>query len=215
MKNLLKWATYLLVATLIFHVSCEDDPPVVDNTPSPVGEWVLTTTSATLVDGNATTPDEADNLVVKNFSADGMTFVDLDLPPGEVPVTSTLVGGALAGNVCDIPTSFGTFYMELTTDNKLIFYCPAEEGVNDANTWSILTNSDGSYTVSLNVVTDAGTLSVLVNDFEVAADGSTMSGQASNYPMVKDLAFALGAPLDGGGINLQLIKVDLDFVKKP
>ena len=50
MKNLLKWATYLLVATLIFHVSCEDDPPVVDNTPSPVGEWVLM--SAKLVDGN-------------------------------------------------------------------------------------------------------------------------------------------------------------------
>jgi hypothetical protein len=208
MKNLLKWSTYLMVAALMFNIACSDDEPAPDNTPSPVGEWILT--SATLVDGDITVTGE-NNLVVKNYTQDGMTFVDLDLPPGDVQTTSVLVGGALAGNVCENPANYGGFYMELTTDNKLIFYCPAEQTTNNQNTWTINAEADGSYTVSLNVVTSAGTVSVLVTDFQIAEDGSTMSGRAGNYPMVRDLSKDLGAPLDGGGINLQTIVVDLAF----
>ncbi len=199
MKNLYKLSSLLLVALLVFQLSCsEDETPAPDNTSSPVGEWTLAT--ATLVDGNAQTTDVAEDLTVANYPVN-------PIPVGDVQNTSVLVGGALAKRVCEETANFGGFYIELATNGKLIFYCPAEEVVDDSGSWTI-SEQDGSYTVSLNVTTDAGPFSIFVTDFEVAADGSTMTGRATNYPMVQDLAGDLA--LD----NLQVIVVDLAFTAK-
>ena len=203
MKKAFKLSSLLLVGLVLFQLSCgDDDVPPVDNTPDPTGNWSLT--SATLVDGNASTGD-ADPLVVANLDQIGMP--DAPIPVGDVAQTSVLVGGALAGTACDIPTNAGTFFLELRADNRLLFHCPAEDYIEDdvLNVWVVAEDLDnpGTYGLTLKVVVAGVALPITIVDFAISADGSTLTGRALGYPMVTDITLPIGAD------NIQFISTDM------
>jgi hypothetical protein len=215
MKKAFKLSSLLLVSVVLFQLACsDDDVPPVDNTPDPTGNWSLTL--ATLVDGNASTPEEADPLVIANLAAIGMP--DEPIPVGDYERTSALVGGALAGTACDIPTNALTFFIELRADNRLLFHCPAEDNIVDdvLNVWVVAEDIDnpGSYSVTLKVVVAGTALPITIVNFEISADGKTFTGRALGYPMVKDLAFDIGEDMNPGGdanLNIQFISTDMVF----
>ena len=199
MKNAFKLSSLLFVGLILFQVSCSDDAePTPDPLPDPTGSWVLQ--KATLV-----TPDP---LLVKNYTTDGQNFVDLSVPAGDFQTTTLLVGGALAGAACENPANYGGFYLELVSDGTLDFHCPAEDFVEEQGSWVVLETA-GSYSITLNVVAAGTTLPITFKNFVLAADGSNFTGQASGYPMVKDLSMDLSAD------NLQFLTVDMVFVAKP
>jgi hypothetical protein len=201
MKNALKLSSLLLVGMVLFQISCnKDEPAPVDNTPDPVGKWALQ--SATLVTPNP--------LVVNNFPTPGSP--GMEIPAGDTQTTTALVGGALAGTVCEQQASFPSFYLELTSDGKLTFYCPDEGTVStDNNTWVVLENptTAGEYSLTLSVVVGGVTLPITIKNLVVASDGSQLTGTAEGYPMVQDIALPIGPD------NIQFISTDMVFVDVP
>ena len=183
-----------MAAALVINVACSDDEPAPDNSPKVEGEWVLT--SATLVDGNKQTA-EPDALTITNYPASPIAVND-------IPNTSTIVGGVLAGAACDDPVNNSAgFYLELAADGGLNFYCPVEDAVQSEGSWALQAESDGSYTLSLSIDIEGQGLTVDVDNIVVAADGSTMSGQADGFPVPVDILQPIGLT------NLQFIIVDL------
>ena len=210
----MKLSSLLFVGLVLFQISCSDDPAVPPPPiPDPSGEWVFQ--SATLVDGNALTPESADPLVIQNFT-DGSTapFV-LTVPVGNTETTTVLVAGALAATVCEDPTgaSYSSFFLEFVADGNLLFNCPADDppvADVDMGGWTIAVDDDGNYTIfNLTAVLPAGTLSIIIQDFALSADGNTFTGTALNYPMKVD--FLQDFTLD----NAQFLVADLVLVKKP
>ncbi len=76
MKNLLKLSTLLFAGLILILVSCDNDSDTPDPIPDPSGSWRIV--SATLIDGNADTP-EADPLVIANLQL-------ADIPDGPIPI---------------------------------------------------------------------------------------------------------------------------------
>lgn len=212
MKNLFKLSSLLFVGLVLFQISCSDDAAPPEPVPDPSGLWVFQ--SATLVDGNASTPD-IDPLVIQNFTTNGMDFFELTVDPGDVATTTQLVAGALAATVCLDPTgaSYASFFIEFVADGNLLFSCPADDppvADVDMGGWTVEKDADGKYTLfNLTAVLPAGTLTIIIDDFALSADGNTFTGRALNYPMKVD--FTQLFTLD----NAQFLVADLVLVKKP
>ena len=196
MKNLFKWTTLLVALTVIFQISCGEDEDPTPSLPDPTGKWVLS--SATLV--------SPDPLVIKNFTTDGENFQDLSIDAGasSTQMTTLLVSGALAGRACADPDNYSTFYLELTSDGKLIFTCPNESVAEEGGSYVVL-ESDGEYSITLNVSAAGTTLPITVSDFVLAEDKSTFTGTASGYPMVVDFTQELSQE------NLQFLSTTMVF----
>ena len=208
MKNAFKLSSLLLISVVLFQLSCSDDPaPPVDNTPNPTGKWQLAT--ATLVDGNVGTA-VPEPLVILNAVLAGLPE---SIPVGDVVSTTTVVGGALAGPVCeDVPAGIATFYIDLVADNTITFNCPAEGVIStDPNTWVVVEdpNNAGSYSITLTVVVGGTALPITIVDFEISADGNTFTGRAIGYPMVANILEPIGPT------NIQFISTDMVFTALP
>ena len=210
----MKLSSLLFVGLALFQISCSDDPTVTPPPiPDPSGQWVFQ--SATLVDGNAQTPDSADPLVIQNFTTNGVDFFVLTVPVGDTETTTVLVAGALAATVCEDPTgaSYASFFLEFVDDGNLLFNCPADDppvADVDMGGWTIAVDADGNYTIfNLTAVLPAGTLAIIIENFAISADGNTFTGRALNYPMKVDFTqeFTL--------LNAQFLVADLVLVKKP
>lgn len=209
MKNLLKWAAFLLVATLLFQSCDEEDPVEPDPLPDPTGQWVLT--AATLVDGNVSTPETADPLVVQNAAGPGMA---LEVPVGDSQLTLGLITNFLLGAACETPTASSSYYLELTAETidgnevrTLYFGCVdgSSDVKEESGSWTVVENADGSYTITL-VVSVAGTdLPIAFNNFVLNASSTQFSGTAVGYPMVADAAS------DIGPTNIQFLVADMTF----
>jgi len=203
MKNALKLSSLMLIGLVIFQTSCKKAEEILDTlTPPDVsGNWQLT--SATLV--------SPDPLIVANLPALGIPDAPIPAGPATVQIVTGLVGGALAGVACDTPANYPGFFLELTSGNDLIFHCPAENVANESGTWSIIPDIEGNFTIfSLSVSLEgiAIPVQITVNDFLLSSDGNSFTGQASGYPMVRDLALPISAPG-----NAQFITTDMVFDK--
>jgi len=208
MKNIFKLSSLLLVGLLLFQISCSDDPDVEPKPiPDVTGKWRLTL--ATLVDGNALTP-EADPLVIEKFTLDGQTFFTLEVPVGDFEITTGLVGGALAATTCQNPANYETFFIELLADgNALWFDCSVGEPgfVGQAGTWTVDTDTNGDYTIlNLSVNLEGITVPVQIAIENLVVTPTQISGTAARYPMKVD--FTLPIADDG---NLQLLTTDIIF----
>jgi len=130
------------------------------------------------------------------------------------------VAAALAATTCDSDNNYDTFYLELKAastpgSGTLIFHCPVENDFSEERgTWLVLKDNDGNYTVlslivlvELAGVPDPVPFTINVNDFVLAADNNTFTGQADKYPMKEDLDEDLGLT------NSQFITTDLVFDK--
>jgi hypothetical protein len=207
MKNAFKLSSLLFVGVLLFQFSCEDDPaapaPVI---PDPTGQWALTL--ATLIDGNAVTPETADSLIIENFTQDGQNFFRLALPVGDFQTTSLLVGGALAATTCQNPANYATFFIELVADGQaLIFNCSGEQLSGQAGTWTLLQDDDGEYTVlNLSVLLEGISVPVAIRLENLVVTDTQISGRALGYPMKKDFLLPIAEPG-----NLQIMTTDIVF----
>ena len=206
MKNAFKLASLLFVGVLLFQISCEDDPvtppPVI---PDPTGQWALTL--ATLVDGDADTPD-ADPLVIQNFTDGSTAPFLLTLPVGDFATTSLLVGGALAATTCQDPANYATFFIELVADGQaLVFNCSGESLSGTAGTWSMLQDDADEYTIlNLSVNIDGIAVPIPISIENLVVTAAQISGRALRYPMKKDFLQELSAPG-----NLQVMTTDIVF----
>jgi len=210
MKNAFKLSSIMLIGLALFQISCSKDEILALLPPDPSGSWTLK--SAILVDGNSAT-EAADPLVVANLPLAGIP--DADIPVGDEARTTGLVGGALAGVACLNPANYGGFFLELTSTNKLVFNCPAEDGGTglESGTWTIIPDSNGDFTIlTLSVSLDGipVPIAITVSNFTISADGNSFTGQAKGYPMVKDVAL----PISATG-NAQFITTDMEFIKVP
>lgn len=211
MKNLFKLSSLLFVGLVLFQISCSDDDPIVEPVPDPSGLWKFQ--SATLVDGNFLTPETADPLVIQNFTTGGPP-AELTVPVGNTDLTTQLVAGALAATVCEDPTgaSYASFFIEFVSDGNMLFSCPADDPpVSDVDMggWTVEKDADGKYTIfNLTAVLPAGTLTIIIQDFALSADGNTFTGRALNYPMKVNFLeeFTLA--------NAQFLTADLVLVKQ-
>ena len=208
MKNAFKLASLLFVGVLLFQISCEDDPvapaPVI---PDIAGQWVFKV--ATLVDGNAATPDVFEDLVIANLPAAGIP--DAPIPVGDFQITSLLVGGALAAITCVEPANYASFFLELVADGNVLMFNCAGEGISESRgTWTLLQDDDGEYTIlNLSVNLDGISVPVAITLQDLVLTATELSGTAAAYPMKNDLAFELSEPG-----NLQIITTDIVFSAK-
>ena len=208
MKNIFKLSSLLFVGLLLFQISCSDDPAVEPKPiPDVTGKWALT--KATLVDGNALTP-EADPLVIQNFTLDGENFFPLTVEVGDFEITTGLVGGALAATTCQNPANYATFFIELlAAGNALIFDCSVGEPgfAGQAGTWTVDTDTNGDYTIlNLSVNLEGIVVPVQISIENLVVTSTQIGGTAVRYPMKKD--FTLPISDDG---NLQLLTTDIIF----
>jgi hypothetical protein len=196
MKNLFKLSSLLFVGLVLFQISCKDDPaPVVDPL---VGKWAIS--SATF---NSTSVAPTDTLMIAEFPLPtGGTFT-LKFAAGESILD--IIVGAMADNVCDNPASYPTFFLELTTDGKLLLSCPDEQNSGvDTGTWF-----QNGNVITLTVVTAAGNLPITFNNFAMLTDGSKFTGQSANFPMTQTFG------VDLGPTNLQTLNIDMEFTRLP
>jgi hypothetical protein len=180
------------------------------NTPDVAGKWQLS--SATLVDGNGQTTD-ADNLVIQNFTTNGVDFFELTVPVGDVQTTTALVGGFFADQACADPASYASFFIELTNLNRLMFNCPDEAIAIDRGTWVFSQDNNGDFTIMVwSIILDglAIPVPIIFENIILSADGMTFSGRVAGFPMVKDFSLPITEPG-----NLQTITTDMIFTKIP
>ena len=107
------------------------------------------------------------------------------------------------------------YWLEFVADGNLLFNGPADDppvANVDMGGWSVEKDEDGKYTLfNLTAVLPAGSLTIIIEDFALSADGNSFTGRALNYPMKIDFLedFTL-VPL-----NAQFLVADLVLVKKP
>lgn len=154
--------------------------------------------------------------------ADGSTAeVSMSIAPipDEIPPTAPiteLIAGVLNG-VSECVASDGVtpdasqVQIEFRADESLWFTCDGE-GAESSGTWS---RADAT-TVTLNIApTDNIPTGLSLTLSNIVIAGSNLSGRIDGFPMVKNLAFALGAPLpDEGGPNIQILSITMVLTKQ-
>ena len=182
MKNFTKMSAAALLLLLVVFVACNKDEVTPDAViPDPTG--VYTMVSAELV-----VPDP---LVLLNVPTSAGIVPELSIPAGPATIDqiTPIVAGALAAVPCANPLNYGTFQLELTSANKLIFHCVAEDVHLETGVWSVLPDNDGNYTIlTLNLTLPDVPFPVVlsIEDLNLSANGLT--GTAVNYPMKKDFS---------------------------
>lgn len=178
---------------------------IIANIPDAAGKWIMT--SSLLIDGDVSSTG-IDPLSIMNFPDGTGGTLTLQVSAGQSVLP--LVWDFLAELACADVANYSTFNIELTSDNKLLFNCPAESIVNDRGTWVFVQDNSGDYTIMIWTVTLEGEpipIPITFTNYSLSPDELTFSGQIVTLPMVIDFSFPLSAA------NAQFIAIDVVFTK--
>jgi hypothetical protein len=118
-------------------------------------------------------------------------------------VTEGLLGAA----PCDDSTNAA---VELKNDGKSFFTCLNEDNEAQMGTWLI--NVERTI-LTLNI-SNPQPFSLTISDLDITP--ASFSGTVENFPLPKDANYELGEDLpEGGGPNIQVKSVDLEFTRVP
>ena len=158
--------------------------------------------------GSTTQKDE----VAGTYAFKSATFVNgveikLNGQPTSFPANSdatAYVNAALLGEApCNDAENAA---LELRENGELYLVCKGENNEALAGTWEV--NEAGTQ-IRLKITNPPFTL--LIENFKL--ENNILSGRISNFPLVKDDQYKLGAPLPSGGINAQTTAVDIQLTK--
>ena len=205
MKIFTKLTTALMLLLVIGFSACTDD----EATPGPQApdaSGIYTLNSAELVD-----PDPLVLLNVPVPDGQGGIIIapEVEFPAGPATIESitAIVGGALAAVPCADPANYGSFRLELTADQKLIFHCDAEDVHSESGTWAVLLDTNGEYTIlNLSVSLEGIPVPIPIAISDIVLTDTQLTGTATNYPMKNDLSKELA---EAG--NQQFITTKMDF----
>lgn len=205
MKIFTKLTTALMLLLVIGFSACTDD----EATPGPQApdaSGIYTLNSAELVD-----PDPLVLLNVPVPDGQGGIIIapEVEFPAGPATIESitAIVGGALAAVPCADPANYGSFRLELTADQKLIFHCDAEDVHSESGTWAVLLDTNGEYTIlNLSVSLEGIPVPIPIAISDMVLTDTQLTGTATNYPMKNDLSKELA---EAG--NQQFITTKMDF----
>lgn len=138
------------------------------------------------------------NGVVITLNGQETTF-----PPNS-DATAFVSGGLLGAAPCDDPANAA---LELRENGQGFFVCQGENNEVQAGTWEV---NEARTQITL-LITNPAPVTILIENFEL--ENNILSGRISNFPLVRDNQYPLGAPLPGGGLNLQTTSVDIEFTK--
>jgi len=203
MKNLLKFASILMLTGVLFITSCEDDPAPVE-VDELIGKWALS--KATFIAAVAPPADPTDVLSITNFPTT-QGPITLEVPSGGDVLA--LVTGAMADGVCTEVANYATFFLELTADGSLYLNCPAETASELSGTWVRTEDPTLGTVITLNVAAAGTTLPISFSNYAILTDLSKFSGRTQGFPMVQDF------PTDLGPGNLQFMTADMEFTRLP
>ena len=162
-------------------------------------------------DDNGDTPEQ--ETVAGIYSFKSATFendVEIKLNGKDTTFTASsdatpFVNAALLGEApCN---DAGNATLELRESGDLFFVCQGENNEAQAGTWDL--NEAGTQ-IRLKVINPAP-FTLLIENYKL--ENKILSGRISNFPLVKDSQYKLGAPLPQGGINAQTTPVDIQLAK--
>lgn len=188
------------VCGLMLLANCgSDDGPSVPVVDPLVGEYSFVSSTfmedvtITLVD-TVTYPDSA-------------VFFDQVFPTG-APADAFVLNGLFdTAPTCD-DASVG-IALEEDGDSKLV--CITTGAKTDQGTWAFDATTNE---LTLVVVPPASPIILPVVIENVVFAGTQFTGLVSNFPLPKNVAFSLGAPLPDGSANLQSVMIQVTFNKE-
>ena len=131
---------------------------------------------------------------------------EITFPEG-TDATVFVEGGLLGSAPCDDPENAA---LELRENGQGFLVCIGEDNEEQAGTWEVDHESEEITLLITNLAPVPVT--VLIEDFTL--ENNVLSGRVSNFPLVKDNQYPMGATLPGGGgLNLQTTSVDIEFDK--
>jgi len=184
-----------ILASSTLFTSCKSDSENVDEL---VGTYAFT--SANLA-------------AAVNISLDGTNISPL--PAGESTYAAQFVVGGLYDTApCTSPTSART---QLRADGSSWYVCVGESAEKQQGSWEINSaRTDLTLTVSGDNTSTGQPIAVIISG--VTFNGTTLSGTITNFPMVKNVAFDLGASIPTGyayegTANYQAVQINITFTK--
>jgi hypothetical protein len=199
MKNLFKLSSLLFVGLVFIQVACSSDDPPPEVDPF-VGKWQMT--AATF---NSTNVDPTDVMTIENFPTSSGP-ITLEVPSGASILELTI--GAMADGVCADPANYGTFFLELTADGKLILNCASVSVSEETGSWLKDEDPTAGTIITLVVITDAGNLPITFTNIVMTGTGDSFSGQTDAFPMTQVFGEDLAL-----GTNLQFLNTNMSFLR--
>jgi hypothetical protein len=200
MKNVYKLSSLLLVALLVFQLSCSED-----ETPAPVDELVGNWQVSNAV-FNSTSVEPTGVMVIENFPTTAPE--PLQVPAG-IAITDVVIG-AIADGVCASPLEYGTSFLELTAEGQLFINCGSASELSGS--WIRTEDPTLGTVITLNVSAGPTTVPISFSSYVMSADKNQFSGVTAGFPMVRDYNVDIGEPLNGG-LNLQFLNLNMEFTR--